>query len=293
MKRKTKLLIRDAFLSTILSCIFLAILSITFVNIRFFNPLHKVFKDFSFLDVYYAEQFEESTSISEDIVLVNIENHGRDGIAMLLEAVLKEDPKVVGFDVILRKHKTHNKADSLLRTLLKKKKVINAFEIDNDGLIIENESFFNTTKEPAFTNFNFIKDNDVIREFRGKKVINNKERLSFATMIAKHYLKKKSWKKYDYDKKLEDLQYIKYHGNVDKFPVLTLKDFLLSDSKRFIKDKIVIMGYLGASETDTQNDINDKFWTPLNNRMAGKSDRDMYGAVVHANIVRMLIKKTT
>ena len=95
MKRKTKLLIRDAFLSTILSCIFLAILSITFVNIRFFNPLHKALKDFSFLDVYYSQKFEDNSKVNKDIVLVNIENHNREGIAIMLEAVLKEDPKVV------------------------------------------------------------------------------------------------------------------------------------------------------------------------------------------------------
>ena len=36
-------------------------------------------------------------------------------------------------------------------------------------------------------------------------------------------------------------------------------------------------------------DIEDKFFTPLNEYTVGKSDKDMYGTVIHANIVSMLI----
>ena len=289
MKRKTKLLIRDAFLSTILSCILLAVLSIAFVNIRFFNPLHKAFKDFSFLDVYYSQKFEDNTKINKDIILVNVENHDRDVIATLLEAILKEDPKVVGFDVILNKHKTHNKADTILRTLLQNKKVVTSFNV-TDSTLITNETFFYNDKAPAFVNFDFNAEDGVIREFIGFKEIHGKEQMSFGTMISKQYLKPKTWKKHKYEEKLSDFQVINYIGNSDKFIVLTLKDFYLSTSKKVLKDKIVIMGYLGDSKYNSQFDIQDKKWTPLNTRLAGKSDRDMYGVVIHANIVNMLIK---
>ena len=236
MKRKTKLLIRDAYLSTILSCLLLAILSIAFVNIRFFNPLHKALKDFSFLDVYYSEKFEDNDKINNDIVLVNIENHGREVIATLLEAILKEDPKVVGFDIILEKHQSHNYSDSLLAKLLKNKKVVYSFQ-QNNSTTIENESFFYNTKESAFVNFDFNEDIGVIREFLGINNINGKRRLSFASMISKQYLKPKSWKKYKYNEKLEDLQVINYIGNLEKFPVLSIDDFRLSSSKKILKDK--------------------------------------------------------
>ncbi|WP_296313813.1 CHASE2 domain-containing protein [Winogradskyella sp. UBA3174] len=293
MKRKTRLLIRDAFLSTILSCILLAILSIVFVNIRFFNPLHKALKDFSFLDVYYAEKFEDNSKINNDIILVNVENHGREVIATLLESVLNEDPKVVGFDIILEKHKSHNHSDSLLAKLLKNKKVVTSFDFNEDDIednVIENESFFYNPNESAYVNFDFNEEIAVVREFQGMMDINGEKRLSFATMISKHYLKPKTWKKNKYDTKLENLQVIKYSGNLEKFPILSINDFLFSSSKKILKDKIVILGYLGSSKSDNRFDIRDKHFTPLNNQLAGKSDKDMYGVVVHANIVNMLIK---
>ena len=56
-----------------------------------------------------------------------------------------------------------------------------------------------------------------------------------------------------------------------------------------IKDKIVILGFLGADLRDTSWD--DKFITPLNKNYAGKTRPDMYGVVVHANAVSMILNK--
>src|SRR5690606_1880692 len=56
-----------------------------------------------------------------------------------------------------------------------------------------------------------------------------------------------------------------------------------------ITDKIVIMGYMGDDFEDTSWD--DKFFTPLNRQYAGKTNPDMYGPVVHANIVSMILNE--
>lgn len=288
MKKKTKLLLRDAFLSTILSSIILLILSIVFFNIRFFNPLHKAFSDFSFLDVFYAEKFNNTDKINSDIILVNIENHDREVIANLLNAILKEDPKVVGFDIILEERPEKTKTDTFLAQLLQNKKVVTSFEASNDSLIF-NDSFFKTTHQSGFVNFNFKTNTAVIREFIGKKKFNSTSQSSFATAIAKKYLSKKQWKKYDYDDELKEQQTIKYSGNYNAFPHLNLDDFFMNEDKPIFKNKIVIMGYVG-SPTGNQFDIQDKFFTPLNPTIAGKSDADMFGSVIHANITNMLIK---
>jgi CHASE2 domain-containing sensor protein len=54
-----------------------------------------------------------------------------------------------------------------------------------------------------------------------------------------------------------------------------------------IKDKIVIFGFLGEDFTDTSWD--DQFFTPLNFKYAGKANPDMYGVVIHANVVSMIL----
>ncbi|MFK7782752.1 CHASE2 domain-containing protein [Psychroserpens sp.] len=288
MKKKTKLLIRDAFFSTILSCILLLVLSIAFLNIRFFNPFHKAFSDFSFLDIYYSEKFNNTDKVNSDIILVNIENHDREVIANLLDAILKEDPKVVGFDIILEERPEKTKVDTFLAKLLQNKKIITAFEASNSNFIY-NDSFFKTKNNSGFAEYNFKDNTAVVREFIGKKLLNNNQEFSFATLIAKAYLSKKKWKKYEFDEKLTKLQTIKYTGNYEAFLNLSLDDFILNENKPFLKDKIVIVGYIGTP-TGSPYDIQDKFFTPLNPSPTGKSDSDMFGSVLHANIVNMLIK---
>ena len=85
MKNKTRLLIIDSFLCTIFSGILIAILSLILVNMSFLNPLKKVIKDFSFLDVYYAENFNDSNGINTDIVLINIEHRDRFELSQMID----------------------------------------------------------------------------------------------------------------------------------------------------------------------------------------------------------------
>lgn len=62
------------------------------------------------------------------------------------------------------------------------------------------------------------------------------------------------------------------------------------DSALF-KDKIVLMGYLG-SKIDAQESGEDLFYTPLNEKYVGKAHKDMYGIVVHANIISTILRES-
>jgi CHASE2 domain-containing sensor protein len=50
----------------------------------------------------------------------------------------------------------------------------------------------------------------------------------------------------------------------------------------------VLFGFV----TDNRADLTDKFFTPMNERFAGKSIPDMNGIVVHANIISMALDKS-
>jgi CHASE2 domain-containing sensor protein len=60
------------------------------------------------------------------------------------------------------------------------------------------------------------------------------------------------------------------------------------DSTMF-KDKIVILGYLGDYFGDPAWE--DKFYTPLNSKVAGRANPDMFGPVIHANSVAMILNE--
>ena len=219
------------------------------------------------------------------IILFNVEHRDRDILAVLLEKIIEQDPKVIGIDVIFEEKKEAF-SDSILSKALKSNKIVNAFNIV-DNNIKENHSYFQNGNTEGYVNFNFniVPYNYVIRKFVG--VSQELDYMSFGAQVAKQYLGDK-WDVYDYDKKLKKERIIKYYGDYDKFITLDIDDFLDYENTPFLKDKIVIVGYLGVP-VGNEFDIEDKFFTPLNKHLVGKSDKDMYGAVIHANIINMLI----
>ena len=60
------------------------------------------------------------------------------------------------------------------------------------------------------------------------------------------------------------------------------------DSTMF-KDAIVIIGYLGDYLGDPAWE--DKFFSPLNTKVAGRANPDMFGPVIHANVVAMILNE--
>lgn len=285
-KKKTKLLLRDALLCTIFSYIIIFVLSFLVVNISFFDPLKKVVKDFSLLDIYYAENLHDVGTLNSEIVLINIEHRDRFELHQLLDAVLEEDPKVVGVDVIFKDRKEAF-IDSILVKTLQHKKIITSYIIEKDSLIT-NHKLFETGKASGFVNLNFDNQESVVRDFVGVTEIDGVRHRSFSSKIAKKALGDKKWKKYNYDKKFHGNTPINYIGDYTAFLNFGFDEFMLSDNKAVLKDKIVLLGYMGEP-TGNVYDVEDKLFTPLNKITAGKSIPDMYGVVIHANIISMLL----
>ncbi|RKR14650.1 CHASE2 domain-containing sensor protein [Maribacter vaceletii] len=281
---------RDALFSTLLSLFTCYVLSLLFLNLSFFNPIAKALKDFSFLDVYYAEKLSETKKIDSSIVLINVEHKDRMAIALALEEVLKADPKVVGFDIILKEPKGI-KADTILADLLNKENVVLSHTTDNEENIIANYPFFAPLEHSGYVNFNFEEDNSVIREFNGLYYNKGLEMESFGYKIAKRYMPKKQWEANNIKDKLRSPRVINYKGDLHKFINFTIDEFMTLSNKSLLKDKIVLIGYLGTP-TANINDVEDKHFTPLNTITSGKSIPDMYGVAIHANIISMIIENT-
>lgn len=65
------------------------------------------------------------------------------------------------------------------------------------------------------------------------------------------------------------------------------KGYMPIDPSAF-ENKIVLVGYVGNTlDIDTGED---KFFTPLNDKYVGKANKDMYGIVVHANIISTILR---
>ncbi|MBT1701619.1 CHASE2 domain-containing protein, partial [Fulvivirgaceae bacterium PWU4] len=128
--------------------------------------------------------------------------------------------------------------------------------------------------------------------------VSGTDELAFSTMIAMLYDSQKTTKYLERERYSETINYrgniVDWHGASSypgRYAVLDWDQAL--DTTQFvtsmIKDKIVIMGFLGSDLRDTSWD--DKFITPLNKNYAGKTRPDMYGVVVHANAVSMILNE--
>jgi hypothetical protein len=85
---------------------------------------------------------------------------------------------------------------------------------------------------------------------------------------------------------------IRYYGNLENFKYFTLDEVMNPEFKtEVLKDKMILLGYMGREDGKAAQVDEDKLFTPLNPRLSGRSYPDMYGAVFNANVIRMALDK--
>jgi CHASE2 domain-containing sensor protein len=139
-----------------------------------------------------------------------------------------------------------------------------------------------------------------------RRVVQGKEELAFSVQIAMQYDSVKT-KKFLARGKDEELVNFKRNFEVRQLRLNSLKNdettstnfgttYFVVDAEDMLqgnvlpeifKDNIVMMGFLGDYVGDPSWD--DKFFTPLNKVVGGRANPDMFGLVVHANVVSMIL----
>ena len=209
-------------------------------------------------------------------------------LAALIQSVLAQQPKVVGVDMIF-KDMREPYSDSLLMATLSDPRIVGSFIVEKPEYIYSNPYFHLKYQTSGFVNLNFDSGNTVIRSFAGTTLdIQDEPVYSFSSQIAKMAMGEQLWQERNYGQVLLGETPLSYYGNTDKFLTLGFDEFITLDNTELLKDKVVLLGYLGVP-TGNPYDVEDKHFTPLNEVTAGKSIPDMYGVLVHANIIHMLL----
>ncbi|HMJ69975.1 MAG TPA: CHASE2 domain-containing protein [Cyclobacteriaceae bacterium] len=158
------------------------------------------------------------------------------------------------------------------------------------------------------TNATYQEDVKLCRSVFPKITVNGKDQLAFSVQIAMQYDSVKT-KKFLARNKPEEL--INFRGNVEvkQLRVHSGKDTLTNSSNyptyfyaveydqvlrdevlpTLFEDNIIILGYMGDYMGDPSWE--DKFFTPLNSKVAGRANPDMFGLVLHANVVAMILNE--
>jgi CHASE2 domain-containing sensor protein len=154
----------------------------------------------------------------------------------------------------------------------------------------------------------YQEDVKICKEIIPKMVVKGKRELAFSVMMA---MKFDSVKTERFLARNNEQEIINFKGNISisDVRVKNLREQMNSvsefnglcyalDWEQFVQgeyepaifeNSVVIIGYLGDYFGDTAWE--DKFFTPLNTKVAGRANPDMFGPVIHANVVAMILNE--
>lgn len=159
---------------------------------------------------------------------------------------------------------------------------------------------------PTANKATYQEDVKICRAFAPRTQINGEEQLAFGVKVAMLY---DSAKALTLLERNNERELVNFRGNLERedvrsgslkrkelsttefkngFFLLDVEQALTGDfDPAAVRDKIVLFGFLGSYFGDPA--WNDKFFTPLNKKVAGRANPDMFGVVVHANIISMIL----
>lgn len=298
-------------------------------NLTIFNaldPIGQAIGDMEIVDIAFTQVRDEPPP-DTNIVIVNIGYLSRGQIGQQIRALSSCKPKVIALDMVFSCDWLQDSIqcpqayDTLDNAMFSdavanfKNMVMGEIILQTDSLVAKYgdidrydsiEHTYPTLRQNAYEGFVNLEteaghqeDLKACRRFTPRlKLENGDEEVAFSVKIARIYDSLKTEKFLARKKQSEVINYrgniVDWHGASNftgRYIVLDWDQAL--DTANFapgmIKDKIVLLGFLGADLRDTSWD--DKFFTPLNKRYAGKARPDMYGIVVHANIISMILNE--
>jgi len=287
-----------------------------------FDPIGQALSDVELTD-YVFSTLREDPDVDQNIVIVNIGNLSRRQIGEQIQIISKYGPKVIGIDGFFDCSKGLRDTINCpqLRDTFGNLMLSNAIQEAGNVVLVtkvlqadtllpadvydslrRSDSLFTAPAiREGYANLDtdaaFQDDVKTCRLFNPKLDIKGKPHYAFAVELAMEY---DSIQTQEFLQRNNYSEVINYKGNVydifgstnypQMFYTLDVEDIASENFvPEMIKDKIVIFGFLGEYLGDPSWD--DKFYTPLNKKLAGKANPDMFGAVVHANIVSMILNK--
>jgi CHASE2 domain-containing sensor protein len=299
------------------------ILGITNLNVfNAFDSIGQALSDIQLTD-YVFSKLRDDPDVDQNIVVVNIGDLSRREIAEEISIISQHKPRVIGIDSffgcpsLLRDTVNCPKLADVMGNLMLSNAIQEAGNVvlvtkvlQADSLLPPDQFDSLRQSDPMFSDFavrqgfanldsdaEFQDDAKTCRVFNPRIEVNGKTNYAFAVELAMEYDSVKT-RKFLERNNYEEV--INYRGNVydifgstgypNMFYTLDVDDVRSGNfMPEMIKDKIVIFGFLGSYLGDPSWD--DKFYTSLNKKLAGRANPDMFGVVVHANIVSMILNE--
>jgi CHASE2 domain-containing sensor protein len=302
---------RDTILATLLVFVVMWALSLIPLNTHVLSALHLGAADLDYNDLAYLPyRTAGHTPVEDDIVIVDVADADRAELGQLLQVVQAAGPKVTGLDVIFEGPRADTATDIKLRSLIgDNPTLVTAFTFPRYDAHDEHSDKNTAHSLPTIGHFSnsahhnglatFITA-DTLRTVRYFPPFFNEQGrtdTAFAVSIARLYnpgafdrlLVRRQRGSFFRSSPVNE--WVAYRRPVGGYTVLSMNELLPDSTGRrsanaqMLRGKIVLLGYMGRNRYD----IEDRFFTPLNPHIAGKTYPDMPGVVVHANIISMIL----
>lgn len=288
---------------------FMWLLQTVAVSFDFLNVFESTINQFRVSDLYFSRIRDEGAiRIDTNIVIVNIGELPRDGIALQINEINKHDPAAIALDITFNGPRGVQ-IDSMFEAAVSQ--VENLVMVSHlrkpnpqpDGTVYWDslgwsDHRFSQYATSAFANL--ITDEEgatqeqaaTVRYFSPREKVKDAETGEYRdefimpVKLAQIVAPEKAEKFLARNNKIE---HIYYKGRYNKFPFIDVFDAIDGNfTPDMIKGKIVLFGVFGEDFTNYAG-AEDIFYTPLNENPIGRTPPDMYGVVVHANILSMIL----
>ena len=280
-------LIKATFLSALL--VILSTYLISIIPFRFGSgkAISRGITDFDLYDLYYANKKHDKIIADNNIVIVEL-GMDRAEIANQLKVIRRYEPKLVALDATFEELRDSATDKSLAEETNKTNNLVYAFGIDKTHHAVPNVFYNDLNNASAgYVDFSSKADDAVIRTYTPFIKIEGKDYEAFTSTIIRKANKEKYEKLKERNNKTES---INYAGNLDNFLNVTRNELNTLDSQQLatlLRNKIVLLGYFVKGSSLVMEDLH---YSPFNTLASGKNFPDMYGVVIHANILSMILK---
>ncbi len=291
-----RLLQPHSIIITVVIFLFISLLNILRLNMHYLDPFNNGIKDYEITDIVYSYLDEQPKYKEDQIYIINSGQPDRLKIARLVKKLDTAGAAVVGLDFFFESLRG-NRADTLLKESFEGNiPVVLACELLD--IEQEDERFEGTIGvDPYFAqnaNLGYVNypanETRTIRLFSPREQVGNTYQPSFATAILKDFDPGIYAELLDRNREIE---HIFFMGNKDDFSRNDIDRVLDSTSveelRETVQGKIILVGY--APEDIWANPLIDRHYTPLNKNYGSKAIPDMYGIVVHANVLSMVLNR--
>lgn len=273
---------RDTILATIMVFAVMGLLSLIPFNTHVLDPIKLALQDFDYNDLAYSQFHKNShTAVDTNLVVINIEDAGRKDIVEILNKTAEYRPLAIGVDVVFNEAKDAATDSSLLSFFTSHKNAVLAYDLKTgNGTAVPGGFLYTAAPNKGYANF-VGEAGGSIRYFAPFIQSENDLFLSFTSAL----IKTANAGKYElFTKRNKTVEQINYSRTPGKYQVISGRELLGDTGEISLQNKIVLVGFVAENVFS----IEDKHFTPLNEKSVGKSVPDMPGVLIHANIISMM-----